>query len=457
MTHNGKIIDKDPYFSIDPTSRAITNESTSKVNIIQFDHNSERFSFSIPRHIEGHDMYECNLVRVHYANIDSATSEQTLGVYRVDDMEIDDDNVNFSWLLSQNVTQHSGKLEFLVEFACVIDEKVEYSWHTGIFNGITVAQGMNYNDVPAVEYPDILVGLISITDALPTTYADINLSNVSNEAFSQKMSEAGGGLAGEGGAFKRIGFTSDCDYIATSSNGKTAFENAIADASDGDVILVMGGEYTGTATVTITKDLTFIGIDRPIIKFNIAIPGGGEFSYENWSWTYVYEPKHGKFYGFIFDGQFSVGGEANPDGETYHGYVTAVDCVFNGITQLYGGDSVRCEFWNEITSGHYFGSGCEYSDCVFIGNVTMQSGEDKLIRCEFYPTTEEMGHLSAYSNDSDPQLRGCKIYAPGKNLSVYDAHGSGLNLYDTLIFANGFSEGYGNSISGGYLMQMTAK
>lgn len=299
----------------------------------------------------------------------------------------------------------------------------------------------------ALNWIDKIDGVdkIHAKDINDLAHAIIDLENSANMS--------GGG----GGAFKRIGFSEDCDYIATPTNGNTAFETAIAEATDGDVILVMGGEYKGTAIVTITKDLTFIGIDRPIIKFNIAIPGGGEFSYENWSWTYIYEPKHGKFYGFIFDGQLIVGGEANPDNETHHGYVTAVDCVFNGIAQLYGGDSVRCEFRNEITSGHYFGTGCEYTDCAFFGNVSMQSGGDKLIRCEFYPATEEMGYLSAYWNDNDPWARGCKIYAPGKNLNVYDAHGSGLNLYDTIIFANGISEGYGNSITGGYLVQMTAK
>ena len=291
-------------------------------------------------------------------------------------------------------------------------------------------------------------------DGVDKIYAnDINAIAHAVVDLENNASMSGGG----GGAFKRIGFTEDCDYIATTSDGKTAFENAIAEASDGDTILVMGGEYKGTAIVTITKDLTFIGIDRPIIKFNISIPGGGEFSYENWSWTYIYEPKHGKFYGFIFDGQFIVGGEANPDNETYHGYVTAVDCVFNSITQLYGGDSVRCKFHNEITSGHYFGNGCEYTDCVFFGSVSMQSGGDKFLRCEFYPATEQMGYLSAYWEDNNPWTRGCKIYAPGKNLSIYDAHSSGLNLNDTLIFANGLAEGYGNSISGGYLVQMTAK
>ncbi len=459
MTHNGKIIDKDPYFTIDPISRAISNESTSKVNIIQFDHNSERFSFTIPRYIEEHDMYECNLIRVHYANIDSSTSEQTLGVYRVDDIEIgDDETVNFSWLLSQNVTQHTGKLEFLIEFACLIDEKVEYSWHTGIFNGITVAQGMNNNDIPAVVYPDILAGLISITDALPTTYADINLSNVSNDAFSRKMSEAGGGeLAGGGGAFKRIGFSSDCDYIATASDGRTAFVNALADANDGDIIVVMPGEYNASTTLAITRDITFIGIDRPTLKFEVTTSGGGIFSYENWSWEAIYEPKHSKWYGFIFDNHFSVGGEANPDGECYHGYVTAVDCVFNATTGLYGCDCVNCTFNSWMSSGTYYGGGGDFRDCVFNGYVDCESSVDTMKRCEFHPPEDNIGYLAPGWDDSKPWMVNCKIYAPNRSLLASDPHGGNLKLYDTIIFANNISEGNSNSVEGGYIVQMTAK
>ena len=281
----------------------------------------------------------------------------------------------------------------------------------------------------------------------------INAEDINQLAHAIISLEENAELSGGGsGIFKRIGFTDDCDYVATATNGKTAFENAIADASDGDTILVMGGEYRGTATVTITKDLTFIGVGRPIIKFNIAIPGGGEFSYENWSWTYIYEPKHGKFYGFIFDGTFTVGGEANPDNETYHGYVTAVDCMFNGESHLYGGDLVKCVFNGRLVSGHYFGAGCDYAECVFANNVDMQSGMDKLVRCEFYPTNTDIGYLSSGWDDNNPWLSGCKIFAPGKNLTVYNAHGDRLKLHDTIIFANDISEGYGNGIYGGFLV-----
>lgn len=161
MIHNGVVVDKDPYFVIDPITRIITNQSTNKVNIIQFDHNSERFTFSMPRIVEGHDMSECNVVQVHYANTDAVTMEQTTGIYTVDDLQIDENDnetITLSWLLSQNVTQRVGKLEFLIRFACTDTESnIMYAWNTAIFDTIKVAKGMNNTDVIEQTYPDVLV------------------------------------------------------------------------------------------------------------------------------------------------------------------------------------------------------------------------------------------------------------------------------------------------------------
>ena len=72
MSHNSIIIDTDSRFSIDAVTREIKNLSTTVKNkVIQYDHNSERIGFSMPRYIEGHDMTKCNRVEIHYKNIDT--------------------------------------------------------------------------------------------------------------------------------------------------------------------------------------------------------------------------------------------------------------------------------------------------------------------------------------------------------------------------------------------------
>lgn len=62
-------------FLIDPVTRAITT-SSEKLHVMQFDHNSERLTFEMPRYIEGHDMSVCNQVEAHFLNIDGKTKDQ---------------------------------------------------------------------------------------------------------------------------------------------------------------------------------------------------------------------------------------------------------------------------------------------------------------------------------------------------------------------------------------------
>ena len=96
MGHIHKVYDTDIHFKIDAVTRAVKNVSETKVMIVQHDHNSERFTFEIPRYVDGHDMSTCNVVQIHYINTDSAnTNGNHSGIYVVDDLQIspEDENV----------------------------------------------------------------------------------------------------------------------------------------------------------------------------------------------------------------------------------------------------------------------------------------------------------------------------------------------------------------------------
>lgn len=161
MPHRKGIYDTDLHFVIDPVTRTIRNDS-GKVTIIQFDHNSERFTFEIPRHIDGHDMSECNRVEVHYNNI--GTGQTNKGVYEVDDLQVSPDNdlyVTCSWLISQNATRLVGKLAFVVRFECVVTEgeeegKIEYAWNTAPYTDVRVVSGIYNSEEIVYEYADVL-------------------------------------------------------------------------------------------------------------------------------------------------------------------------------------------------------------------------------------------------------------------------------------------------------------
>ncbi len=157
VTHT--VVDSDGYFVIDPKTRKITSESQNKL-IIQFDHESERISFKLPRYVEGHDMSACTNVEVHYNNI-STSRQENAGIYDVTDLAVVSDEhemVQFTWLISENATQYEGLLSFLIMFKCERNGEVEYRWSTFInSDDITVGKGMNNGSVIVTEYADILV------------------------------------------------------------------------------------------------------------------------------------------------------------------------------------------------------------------------------------------------------------------------------------------------------------
>lgn len=159
MPHEHPICDSDKHFIIDPITRNIINQS-SKITIMQYDHNSERFTFEIPKFIECHDMSLCNSVRIHFINIGSIKTNTNSGVYEVDDVAVsldDPDTITFSWLIKGSSTKYNGSLNFAIRFYCISDENViDYSWGTNIYSGIKVSNGLENSDMIVEDYVDVL-------------------------------------------------------------------------------------------------------------------------------------------------------------------------------------------------------------------------------------------------------------------------------------------------------------
>lgn len=162
MPHKSKIKDTETHFIIDPDVRTIKNTSAGNNIIVQYDHNSERFTFEIPRYVDGHDMFECKAngeVRVNYINSASNGFSKMSGVYVCDDLalsEDDEDVVTFSWLLSSDATQYIGYLYFSIQFVCFDGEKRTYSWNTGVYKDIVIIESININEENGKEYADFL-------------------------------------------------------------------------------------------------------------------------------------------------------------------------------------------------------------------------------------------------------------------------------------------------------------
>lgn len=162
MAHKHNVVDADPLYMIDPVTRQIVpGDGSTKKHIMQFDHNSERLGFVLPRYIDGHDMSLCTKAEVHYTNTgsDGMYGISKTGVYQVDDLAISEDNENevvCTWLISQNATSLAGELAFSLEYICETDGVLEYRLGTEEYTGLSIHPRRN-NGVAVVEqFPDVL-------------------------------------------------------------------------------------------------------------------------------------------------------------------------------------------------------------------------------------------------------------------------------------------------------------
>lgn len=150
MAHNHAVFDTDPCFTIDTTTRTITDVAGKTPIIMQHDHNSESITFKIERFVDDHDLMSCDVVQIHYRNIEYNKIHTAQGVYEPNDVRLPDDGttdyVFFSWLISKEATRYSGTLEFSVRFACTDGAAVEYAWSTAICSSIKVAEGIYPGD-----------------------------------------------------------------------------------------------------------------------------------------------------------------------------------------------------------------------------------------------------------------------------------------------------------------------
>lgn len=146
MPHEHPIIDDDARFQVNVDTKALIDSEPSKRTIVQYDHNSERYTFEIPRYIEGHDMSLCNVVEFHFTNIDKATREERNGFLPLTDLHVSAENENkviCSCTIDKICTQHVGPLHFSIRYACEeSDGTVVYEYNTRKYTRISIADGM---------------------------------------------------------------------------------------------------------------------------------------------------------------------------------------------------------------------------------------------------------------------------------------------------------------------------
>ena len=197
MTHKHSVYDTDKHFIVDALTRTIASQS-KKTRLMQYDHNSERFTFQVPRYIDGHGMSLCDTIDIHYINISADTLHQSTGPYRVDDMQISpdsDDVIVFSWLISGNATTYAGTLTFAISFKCLTESTIDYAWHTDAYTGIEIVSTVRTEGSEIIlEYHDVIAKWER--DLFGEGESAVQRIKEAEEKAIKAIEEAGGGSGG---------------------------------------------------------------------------------------------------------------------------------------------------------------------------------------------------------------------------------------------------------------------
>lgn len=297
MSHSHLIYDTDNHFTIDPVTRKITSEASAKTSIMQYDHNSERFTFEMPRRIEGHDMAVSTKAEIHFINIDVKTKEQSKGIYPVADLHVDPEDpekVLCSWLLSQTATKYAGSLTFIVRFVCLDDENIViYAWNTDKYTSISVSEGiLNDTGELLTPYVDILAAwekrLIAVEQGAGGSggSSDVEVSGRLGGYYTPVISQTDENTIEFGYVGSEVGMPIISSKTVTLPSGRDGNPGTDgAPGVDGISPLVSIIEVTGGYRMTIIDEAgskSFV-VANGLSAYQIAVEHGYEGTEEEWA------------------------------------------------------------------------------------------------------------------------------------------------------------------------------
>jgi hypothetical protein len=160
MAHLHEVKDADTHYIIDPLTMIISNANGVKNKLQQGNHNSEIYTFELPKVIEGHEMSLCDKVEIHFINNSTNKADKSGGVYVVKDMHVDEtesDKLLFTFVMDGAATKYNGSLWLRILFACTSDGVYTYKKWTEIFKDIIVGEGFENTTGIIEENTDLLV------------------------------------------------------------------------------------------------------------------------------------------------------------------------------------------------------------------------------------------------------------------------------------------------------------
>lgn len=154
-----------PVCVIDPETRTITVPSEYQLLGVENDKRVERIYFQCPKIVgDNQDLSQGYQLFINYQNANGDPD-----AYHIEDMEVEDDNITFSWLLEENVTKYRGNIQFAFGAIKPGDEAEDPDknrWNTTINTDCTCLVGLKCTQQVAESNPDALAQIWAAIDEL---------------------------------------------------------------------------------------------------------------------------------------------------------------------------------------------------------------------------------------------------------------------------------------------------
>lgn len=154
-----------PVCIIDPDTRTITVPPEYQLLGVEGDKMVERIPFCCPKIVgDNKDLSQDFVLFINYVNAGGDPD-----AYKVEDMQVDGDNITFSWPLGEKVTAYKGTVQ--ISFAAIIpgdtsEDPDKNRWNTTINTDCTCLVGLKCTQQVAESNPDALAQIWAAIDEL---------------------------------------------------------------------------------------------------------------------------------------------------------------------------------------------------------------------------------------------------------------------------------------------------
>ena len=229
-----------PACVIDPETRTIIVPPEYQLFGVENDKRTERLYFQCPKIVgDNQDLSQDYQLFINYQNANGDPD-----AYHIEDMEVDGDNITFSWLLEENVTKYRGNIHFA--FGAIIpgneaEDPDKNRWNTTINTDCTCLVGLKCTQQVAESNPDALVQIWAAIDELKAsgggsgtgTGGTTNYNNLSNKPKLNGVTLEGNKTLDQVGVLaKNQGSSNSGKFLSVGSDGNVV----PADAPSGGTV-----------------------------------------------------------------------------------------------------------------------------------------------------------------------------------------------------------------------------